>query len=317
MVQQLSSKKISLHKIRVGKSKIAGKGLFAQRSIKKGEVLFCVEGPIIQYAVQSDYRIGQNWLQIRENVWQIPPRGHVWNFINHSCEPNCGMKRGNAVVAMRDIRNDEELTIDYSTIEGGRRWHMHCKCGLASCRKLIRSIQFLPRELFLRYRHYIPIYLQNIYASEKTITVGKGRAKKLFAKNPIRKNEEIFSVKGPIVTYSSPPDMRIGYRWLAVGKNRWMIPSADNPWFYIRHSCTPNVGIKGESSIVAMRTIKPGEELTVDDSMTEADKRWQRHCNCGSKQCRRLVKSVQFLTSKLFKKYEPYMSDFVKAQYFK
>jgi SET domain-containing protein len=317
MAQQSSSKKISLQKIRVGKSKIAGKGLFAQGPIKNGETLFCIEGPIIQYAVQSDYRIGQNWLQIRENVWQIPLSGHVWNYINHSCQPNCGMKQGNTVVAMRDIRKNEELTIDYSTIEAGRRWHMHCKCGYVSCRKLIRGIQFLPRELFLKYKPFIPVHLQDIYAQEKTVTTGKGRVKKLFAKNPIKKNEEIFSVKGPIITYASAPDMRIGYRWLAVGKNRWMIPSADNPWFFIRHSCAPNVGIKGVSSVVAMKNIRPGEELTIDDSMTEADIRWQRRCHCGSKQCRGLVKSVQFLTSKLFEKYKPYMSDFVKKQYSK
>lgn len=304
-----------MHHIRIGKSAISGKGLFAETLIKKGETLFRVEGPIIKYTVESDYRIGQNWLQVRENVWQIPHRGHVWNFINHSCEPNCGMKHGNCVAAMQDIQKGQELTIDYSTVEGSKHWRMHCKCGSGSCRKLIRSIRYLPRELFLKYRSYISDYLQKIYTQEKTYATGKGKKRKLFAKNAIKKDEEIFSVKGPIITYSSPPDMRIGYRWLGVGKNRWMIPSADNPWFSIRHSCSPNVGIKGKSSVVAMRTIKPGEELTVDDSMTEADARWQRRCRCGSSKCRGMVRSVQYLSEKQFKAYEPYMSEFVKQAY--
>lgn len=300
---------------KIGKSRIAGNGLFAQQAIKKGQVLFSVEGPVIKYEMESDYRIGQNWLQVRENIWQIPSRGHAWNYINHGCEPNCGMKRGNQVVAVRDIKKGEELTIDYSTVEGSRHWRMRCKCQSSTCRKVIQGIRFLPRVLFLLYKPFISPFLQKIYAQEKTYSTGRGNARRLFAKNPIEKGEEVFKVQGPIISYSLPPDAHIGYRWLTVGKNRWVIPSANNPWCFIRHSCVPNVGICDRNSVVAMKNIKPNEELTIDDSITEADIRWQRRCRCRSEHCRKIVRSVQFLAPALFQRYEPYMTKFLKSQY--
>src|SRR3989339_805029 len=165
--------------VRISRSFIEGKGLFATRNIKKGESLFKVEGPIIRYAFEPNYRAGANWLQIRQNVWKMPLRDNVWNFINHSCQPNAGLQHQCVVVAMCDIKLGEEVLIDYSTVEASRTWHMNCRCAQKNCRKVIRSIKYLPRKTFLSYQQFVPYYLQQAYFKEKTYSSRDGRLKKL------------------------------------------------------------------------------------------------------------------------------------------
>lgn len=296
-------------------SKIHRRGLFAEKDMKKGEVLFKVEGPVIRYAFEPDYRAGANWLQIRKNVWKMPLRSSLWNFVNHSCHPNAGLRGTCTVVAMKDIRSGDEITIDYSTVEAGSRWRMNCRCGMLGCRKIIRSIRFLPQKVFLSYLPFVPVFLCREYFQEKTYKYQKIGQRKLFAKHPIQKDEVICAVEGPIIKYSFEPDYRIGYQWLAMGKNTWMIPLRSNPWNFIRHSCEPNVGVNDGPELIAMRNIKPGEELVIDDSMTECDVRWKQVCHCGAKTCRGVVRSIQFLDSGRFKRYKSYLPQFIQQAY--
>lgn len=299
----------------IKKSSIEGRGIFAARSIKKNSVIFLVAGPVIHYLFEPDYRIGSNWLQVAANTWKMPLKGNPWHCINHSCDPNAGLLGENQVVAMRDIKRGEEITIDYAITEGSRRWRMNCRCGAPGCRRVIRSVRFLARPVFEKYKRFVPAYLRHAYFAEKTY-VGKRRTLRLLlAKHKLKKNEKICVIEGPEIQYDFAPDYRIGYRWLAIGKNAWIIPLRNSPWAVIRHSCDPNAGIVGKNTLVAMRAIEPDEELTVDDSATEADPRWHRTCHCGSKKCRKNIRSVQFLSKKLFVQYRPYMSSFIKQAY--
>jgi hypothetical protein len=58
--------------------------------------------------------------------------------------------------------------------------------------------------------------------------------------------------------------------------------------WYMNHSCSGNVGFKGED-FVAIRRIKSGEELTYDYGLVETHPRSRWRCVCGSKLCRRVV----------------------------
>ena len=65
------------------------------------------------------------------------------------------------------------------------------------------------------------------------------------------------------------------------------------------HSCEPNVYVRGESELVALREIFPGEEVVYDYSSTMKDNTekilgaglsvWTMKCNCGSNKCRGIV----------------------------
>lgn len=77
---------------------------------------------------------------------------HSWQFtrfLNHSCDPNCGMfacyvDQANvalptiAFFAMRSISEGEELTISYGSGEGNdgpeSKAEFECQCGSANCR---------------------------------------------------------------------------------------------------------------------------------------------------------------------------------------
>ncbi len=193
---------------------------------------------------------------------------------------------------------------------------MKCACGTEGCRKLIRSTQFLPHELFDKYKEFIPAHHRKEYWKEKTYVSHIKGVRGIFAKHPIKKGEHIYHVTGPVVRYETPPDYRIGYKWLAVDYNAWVIPPRLNPWWSMRHSCYPNVGVVRGNQVIAMRNIEPDEELTDDDAMTEADPRWKNKCTCDLPNCRKIIYSVQQLSDEQFETYKPFMSTFLKQQYF-
>jgi hypothetical protein len=64
------------------------------------------------------------------------------DFINHSCDPNCGMRGNSVLVALRDIEPGEELGYDYGyerTEDMGEEEEKLyvCRCGAATCRGTI------------------------------------------------------------------------------------------------------------------------------------------------------------------------------------
>jgi uncharacterized protein len=54
---------------------------------------------------------------------------------------------------------------------------------------------------------------------------------------------------------------------------------------FINHSCEPNVGFAGNTVLVAMRDIGPGEELTTDHALFD-DHDETMACRCGTPSCR-------------------------------
>lgn len=58
-------------------------------------------------------------------------------FINHCCEPNCWLINDDDVVARRDIKAGEQITIDYATFiihEFASSRIEKCLCGAPGCR---------------------------------------------------------------------------------------------------------------------------------------------------------------------------------------
>ena len=144
----------------------------------------------------------------------------------------------------------------------------------------------------------------------KTKSTGLG----IFATKDIKKGESVLIFKGKIKKYFGH-DLRVGRYWLGLGKNMWIDVPKENLGHYINHSCTPNSGIKGKQKVVAMKNIKKGEQTTIDYSVTEEDLKWKMNCKCGGKNCRKTIRSVQFLPKRTFKKYLPYIPKFAQKAY--
>lgn len=145
-------------KIKVGKSKNYGQSLFATKNIKKGEIVFPFVGPIVK--TPTVYT-----LPISKNLYIDPfPFNNIIRCICHSCDPNCGIVNRSLVMAMRDIKKDEEITIDYAMfvyeyknedIDENRV----CKCGSKICRGKLGSYKTLPESIKRKYKGFISDFL--------------------------------------------------------------------------------------------------------------------------------------------------------------
>lgn len=155
----------------------------------------------------------------------------------------------------------------------------------------------------------------------KKIYVGKSiiHGKGLFSRENIKRGEIVFMLSGNIVKfYPTARKVHIGNSWFGYNKNVWIDP--DYPFNYLNHSCNPNLGIYGKMKFVALKNIKRGVELTFDYSTSEYDLHWGKRgikCNCGSRVCRRHIRSIQFLPKKIFKKYLPYIPKYFQNVYLK
>ncbi len=140
-----------------------GLGMFTPVAFRRGDRVFVLQGTVRRWRSQSDAdaRRNENWFGIGKDLWIEPEAPFM--FLNHSCDPNLGVRGEREFVALRDIETGEELTFDYSITEDERSWSMHCQCGSAACRGTIGSVHALPYEVFLRYLPYIGGHFRREY----------------------------------------------------------------------------------------------------------------------------------------------------------
>lgn len=140
-------------------SRMQGIGLFTARAWPAGSKVLQVKDPdyfaparphaqlrALGYTHADVFQVGLDLF--------IPPHGGPDDFTNHSCEPNCGLRvsqTGFAMIALRDIPAFEELTYDYSTHQEHPLEDMPCRCGVLTCRGVVRSFSTLPKPLRARY----------------------------------------------------------------------------------------------------------------------------------------------------------------------
>jgi SET domain-containing protein len=79
----------------------------------------------------------------------------------------------------------------------------------------------------------------------------------------------------------------------------------------INHSCEPNCGAFGSSSVKAMKNIEIGEELTFDYAMTDSSQYDEFKCFCGKVNCRGKITGKDWQDSILQTKYNNYFSFFI------
>ena len=83
----------------------------------------------------------------------------------------------------------------------------------------------------------------------------------------------------------------------------------------INHSCSPNCGINGNATIVAMRDISQGEQITWDYEMTEDSDWCMENCQCGSSECRHTIRGYSFLPQEKREEYKKFTSEWILEKY--
>lgn len=81
----------------------------------------------------------------------------------------------------------------------------------------------------------------------------------------------------------------------------------DSSRLYSNHSCDPNLGMRDEITLVAIRDIRAGEELTHDWAMTDDDE-YSMECNCGAARCWQILTGKDWQRPDLQKRYASYLS---------
>ena len=146
-------------------SAIEGRGLFAIEPIAPGQIVAVKGGAVMDRAAFDAIRdeVTPAEIQIEDDLFIAPttaadvPANML--YLNHSCEPNVGVRGQITFVAMRAIAAGEELTIDYAMIDGDPDERMNCACGVAGCRGTITGDDWRRPDLQRRYDGYFSRYL--------------------------------------------------------------------------------------------------------------------------------------------------------------
>lgn len=85
---------------------IDGNGVFSTKEYKKNSIIYTLKGDILDSPTRESIHIGNNRHIIDE----------FGVFINHSFTPNIKIESFN-LVALRDIKSDEELCFNYNDSE--------------------------------------------------------------------------------------------------------------------------------------------------------------------------------------------------------
>jgi hypothetical protein len=132
---------------------------FAVRKIKRGTVIADVDSPEeVVFIHRRDFKkldpvtrrkIASFCVPDEDEEYCVPAdlnnMGSSWYF-NHSCDSNVAYDRRGSFVAIRDIKKDEELFLDYGRMFTDPKFKMRCHCGSANCRGLITGSDWLKPE---------------------------------------------------------------------------------------------------------------------------------------------------------------------------
>jgi uncharacterized protein len=152
-------------KAEVRESKIHGRGLFATADIAKDKIVAVKGGHIInRKTLREKIRpvFGPVEIQIDDDLFIAPvtdeERDLSMLYLNHSCDPNVGVKGEITFVAMRQIRAGEELTHDWAMTDDDD-YSIECNCGTPDCRKTLTGKDWQRPDLQARYAGYFSAYL--------------------------------------------------------------------------------------------------------------------------------------------------------------
>ncbi|TKA56559.1 hypothetical protein B0A49_10806 [Cryomyces minteri] len=129
-----------------------GYGVRANRTFEPGQIIVEYAGEIITLE-ESDRRMNEEYknnecyylMAFEQDMIIDATRGSIARFVNHSCEPNCGMVKwrvdGKPRMALfageKGIMTGAELTYDYNFDPYSQKNIQQCRCGTASCRGVL------------------------------------------------------------------------------------------------------------------------------------------------------------------------------------
>jgi hypothetical protein len=147
-----------------------GFGSFATQFIPRGTVIATFGGTASNQQGLQRFpaeRVSRS-IQVELDLFFVGPvQREPGDSINHSCEPNCGMRNATQVVAMREIEPGEELTFDYAMSDMAAYDEFVCSCGAPSCRGRVTSLDWQNPSLQAQYEGYFSPYIEREIAAAR------------------------------------------------------------------------------------------------------------------------------------------------------
>jgi hypothetical protein len=150
-----------------------GDGVLTTRAFAKGETV------MVGYVVGPLTGNDSHATQVGRNEWVR--HGGLGPKVNHSCDPNCGV-RLNAdhafdFVARRDLEEGQEITFDYAmrnfTVD---HFPLACLCGSVGCRGTVTGWKSLPALRKAAYGKLVAPYLLAIDVEEQAAALASAKA---------------------------------------------------------------------------------------------------------------------------------------------
>lgn len=155
--------------LEVRDSIIHGKGVFTTAHVPKHSVISRVN---MVREVTDEHPLDPAKGELHHHCHWYPDGttglvGEPHRYLNHSCEPNTSYYTVNKVcylMAMRDIQEDEELTLEYSLVNfGGQVWD--CRCGSPDCRGRHRcGFRYMNESRQMQYLPYLDPFVVEVFS---------------------------------------------------------------------------------------------------------------------------------------------------------
>lgn len=151
----------------------------------------------------------------------------------------------------------------------------------------------------------------------KDVEYGRG----VFANAPFKKDELLMMFGGYILTRNEEEKLPEEIRDVAIQVAPDFVLGIINTGELsytdcVNHSCSPNSGIRGQISLVAMRDIQKGEEITFDYGTVlyriDGAPEYKLECLCGSTNCRKVITQSDWKIPELQQRYKGYFPYYIE-----
>lgn len=145
---------------------------------------------------------------------------------------------------------------------------------------------------------------------------GRPEIRGVFARSAVHEGEVLAVWGGEVITSAEvcklrPDELRLT---LQIDEDAYILSGSEGPADWVNHSCEPNAGLRGQIVLVAMRNIRPGEQVCFDYAMSDGSDYDEFECSCGSKLCRRKVTGADWRKKSLWQRYDGYFSPYLSAR---
>lgn len=154
--------------------------------------------------------------------------------------------------------------------------------------------------------------------TEKRVSPIQGRG--LFARQQISRGEIVVVKGGSIMDTATFERIRdqVSPAEIQIEDDLWIAPRTPDEveavLLCLNHSCSPNLGVRGQITFVAMQEIVAGTELTIDYAMIDSDPDERIDCTCGTPECRGVVTGGDWRIPDLQRRYRGYFSRYLQER---